>query len=120
MPLAASNTVAIHVPTNLRFAVAVENWVPYTDGISIGLPAGALPPPGWYFQNTTFYGDLRGHDNNGDYNGYNVNAVVNVPVLVWSPDIKLLGAQYTIALAQPADFVAQTGGPNNASSQGIS
>jgi hypothetical protein len=52
----AAATLALAVTaTTTSQALAVENWVPYTDGISIGLPAGALPPPGWYFQNTTFY-----------------------------------------------------------------
>jgi hypothetical protein len=48
-------------------ASAVENWVPYTDGSGLGAAAGALPPPGIYFQNTYFYASTKHHDNNGNY-----------------------------------------------------
>jgi len=89
-------------------ANAVENWTPYTDGIGIGSAAGALPPPGVYFQNTTYYADIKSHDGSGNYNGTHITATVDVPVLLWAPDFKILGAQYAAAIVQPFDTVNTT------------
>lgn len=100
-------------------AQAVENWTPYTTGISIGSAAGALPPPGVYFQNTAYYADIKGHDGSGNYNGTHITATVDVPVLVWAPDIKILGAQYAVAIAQPFDRVNTSVGGNTYSRGGF-
>jgi hypothetical protein len=94
-------------------ATAVENWTPYTDGIGIGGAAGALPPPGVYFQNTTYYADIKGHDTSGHNNGTHINAIVDVPVLLWAPDLKILGAQYAAAIVQPIDRVTTNTGGNS-------
>ncbi|WKW52108.1 SphA family protein [Rhodomicrobium lacus] len=86
-------------------ASAVENWVPYTDGISLGSAVGALPPPGVYFQNVFFYAPIKNHDAKGNYTGDDITGYVNVPAVIFVPDIKILGAQYAFAIVQPFDHI---------------
>lgn len=88
-------------------AFAVENWVPYTDGSGLGAAAGALPPPGVYFQNTYFYAPVQYHDNNGHYTGTDVTGNVDIPVILFVPDVKILGAQYAFGIVQPFDHISQ-------------
>lgn len=86
-------------------ALAVENWVPYTDGINIGNAAGALPPPGFYFQNTFFYAPISSNDSSGHRTGTNITGFVDVPVLLWVPNYQIFGAQYAAAFVQPFDHI---------------
>lgn len=90
---------------------ATEMWDPHLRGVGEGLAAGALPPPGFYFINDFYfayyhgYGPYFGAENNGQRNaGVKVFAYVDVPVLLWTPGCKLLGADYGVALAQPFDY----------------
>ncbi|MEO0036537.1 MAG: hypothetical protein RLZZ501_2560 [Pseudomonadota bacterium] len=100
-------------------AQAVENWTPYTTGIAIGSAAGALPAPGVYFQNTTYYADIRSHDSNGNNNGVKINAIVDVPVLLWAPDVQVLGAKYAVYAVQPFDRVTTSVGDRTYTQAGL-
>jgi hypothetical protein len=87
-----------------RPAEAIEGNTPYLPGISVGAAAGALPPPGFYFSDDNVFatGGLR--NNNGDSVGANVWADINVPSLLWVPNVEVLGAQYAVGLVQPYIF----------------
>jgi len=87
-------------------ASAMEGPTPYQPGISIGAPAGALPPPGFYFldDNVIITGPVKDHG--GHDVGVNVNVYNNNPTLIWSPNFQLFGAQYSTAVTQP--YVLQT------------
>jgi hypothetical protein len=103
-------------------ALAIEGNTPYLPGISVGTPAGALPPPGFYFSddNVIINGGLK--DNNGNNVGANVTAYLNIPAVLWAPGLNILGATYAAALVQPysmqnLDFSGIGGG--KAISQGL-
>jgi hypothetical protein len=56
-------------------AMALEGPTPYLPGVTVGIPIGALPPPGIYFSdnNVILEGGLK--DNNG--NSLPANASIN-------------------------------------------
>jgi hypothetical protein len=87
-----------------RSAEAVEGNTPYVPGISVGSAAGALPPPGVYFSDDNVFvtGGLK--DNNGNSTGANVWADLNIPSVLWVPNIEVLGATYAVGLVQPYTF----------------
>jgi hypothetical protein len=106
-------------------AFATETWDPHLRGINEGLAAGALPPPGVYFiNNSQFapayhqYGNLfnasvlagGGHIGTSPSGQVNRNtclfAFVEVPILLWVPGCKFLGADYAMAIVQPFDFTS--------------
>jgi hypothetical protein len=90
-------------------ALAVENWVPYLDGSALGAATGALPPPGFYFQNLFVAGQIAGHDAGGHYNNSDITAFLNVSALIWVPNFQVLGGQYAAALIQPQDHIELNG-----------
>jgi hypothetical protein len=101
-------------------AYATELWDPHLRGLNEGLAAGALPPPGLYFINNSYfapsykaYGNLfnpilksqvafgpSGHSNSDA----KLFAYVDVPVLLWVPGWKFLGADYAMGIAEPFDY----------------
>src|SRR5579863_5950481 len=87
-------------------ASALEGPSPFLPGVSIGAAAGALPPPGFYGvdQNVILTGP--GTDNNGHNTVVNLKTYLNIPTVIWSPNLQLLGAQFSTALTQP--YVVQT------------
>lgn len=94
-------------------ANAMELWDPATNAMSIGMPAGMLPPKGVYFVDDNFYATSNSYDNSGDkIPGTKLYTYINVPVLIWSPGIKVLGATYAVAIAQPFDFTSAANAPH--------
>src|SRR5579883_3422312 len=87
-------------------ASAMEGATPYQPGISIGAPAGALPPPVFYFldDNVIITGPVKDHGGHDVH--VNVNVYNNNPTLIWSPNLQLFGAQFSTAVTQP--YVMQT------------
>jgi len=92
-------------------AYATELWDPHLRGVNEGLAAGALPPPGLYFVNNSYFapsykgfgaqfGAVSGHSNPD----VKLFAYVDVPVLLWVPGWKFLGADYAMAIAEPFDY----------------
>jgi hypothetical protein len=87
----------------------------YQRGVTMGDPVAAAPPPGLYFENTTLFApEIVG---NGQVAGLRVNALVDIPVLVWSPGWSFFGANYFAYAAQPvfdltAWFSSASGVPN--------
>jgi hypothetical protein len=82
-------------------ALAVEGPTAYLPGVTVGQEVGINPPPGYYFfdRNIILTGPVT--NSAGNNKPVNVNAYLNVPYLIWSPNLKILGAQYTAFLSQP-------------------
>ncbi len=88
-------------------AYATETWDPHLHGVDEGLAAGALPPPGVYFINDSYFAPsapIQGPDGH-QVPGVKLFAYVDVPILLWVPGCKFLGADYGVAIAQPFDYV---------------
>ncbi len=81
---------------------AAELWDAELLGITIGPPAGALPPPGVYGQLDNYFASYKMHDNNGNIvPNAQITALIETPLVMWVPGIKILGANYAVAIAQP-------------------
>lgn len=70
-------------------------------GVTIGGAPGASPPPGWYFANNASYEAYSLYDNKGNKTPVNVRALVEIPIVVWVPNLQILGAQYSAAVTVP-------------------
>jgi hypothetical protein len=70
----------------------------YIPGITMGVPVGAAPPPGLYFENTTIY--VPRYVGTGQNNGITAKAMVEVPAFYWSTGWSFLGASVVMAAAQ--------------------
>jgi len=99
-------------------AMAEENWSQHLPGVTEGLPAGALPPKGVYFINDTMALPGALYNNNGDKTPVKADVFVDVPVLLWNPGVKVLGADYALGVAQPLTYVNSRGGGLNQSAAG--
>ena len=88
-------------------AYATETWDPHLHGVDEGLAAGALPPPGVYFINNSYFGPVAPimGSNGEQVPGLKLFAYVDVPILLWVPGCKFLGADYGVAIAEPFDYV---------------
>jgi hypothetical protein len=93
-------------------AWAVEGNTPYQPGISVGIPIGALPPPGFYASddNTIINGGLKdGSGNNTTAIHANVNQYVNIPSVLWAPTWQPLSfMNATMAFDAVVPFVQQS------------
>jgi hypothetical protein len=89
-------------------AYAEELWDYHLRGVDEGLAAGALPPPGFYFINDSYFApnyykyDDTGHTIGGG--AVKLFGYVDVPILLWTPGLKFLGADYGVAIAEPFDY----------------
>ena len=82
-------------------AQAVEEIFPFLPGVSIGVPIGALPPPGSYLSGFVNYFDFDVRDKDGRKTGIKVQDVNLGAQLLWVPDITILGASYGAFVVQP-------------------
>lgn len=106
-------TVAFSSLMMAHAASAMELWDPATSSMTVGVPAGMLPPKGVYFVDDNMYATSSHFDNSGNkVPGTKLYAYINVPVLIWSPGVKVLGATYAVAIAQPFDFTSSPSAPN--------
>jgi hypothetical protein len=80
------------------FAAEPGNFGQYVRGVTIGVPTGAAPPPGLYFENTTLWAPSAAGQ--GQLAGFKIDAIVDVPVIYWSTGWNFLGASVSAALAQ--------------------
>lgn len=82
-------------------AYALEGSTPFMPGVTVGTPIGVLPPAGVYGSddNVIINGGLK--SGNGSSRPANDTAYVNIPSVLWSPGINILGATYAAAIAQP-------------------
>jgi hypothetical protein len=90
-------------------AFAEEVFVPHLSDVNGGAVTGGVPAEGWFFINTTSYISGPSYDTHGNSTPTNVTAFVTIPEIAWAPGIKILGANYLIAVAQPIDYTSLTG-----------
>jgi hypothetical protein len=103
-------------------AKAEELWDPYLRAVNEGVPAGALPPPGVYGVLDNYWADYSAYNSSGHkVPGTQLTALVEVPIVLWVPGIKFLGADYAAAIAQPFDYTSSNGlsGTTGAGNLGI-
>jgi hypothetical protein len=99
-------------------AFAEELWNPHLRGTDEGLAAGALPPQGVYFINDLYFVTWKTLNGNGDATGNKLNAFIDIPIALWNPGIKVLGADYAVAIAQPFDYTSVSGPAFNSTEPG--
>jgi hypothetical protein len=88
-------------------ASAEELWDPHLRGVDEGLAAGALPPPGVYGVVNNYWASYDVRDSKGKVvPGTSLSALVEVPIVLWATGIKVLGADYAVAIAQPFDYTS--------------
>jgi len=85
-------------------ASAEELWDPHLRGVNEGLVAGALPPPGVYGVLDNYWMSYAWHDSKGKQTNLKLDALVEIPIVLWSTGYKVLGADYAMALAQPFTY----------------
>ncbi|MFT4149791.1 MAG: transporter [Paracoccaceae bacterium] len=68
-------------------------------GVSMGVPLGAAPPPGFYGRSQTAlsFGDV--YDGDGNRTGDSLNVTASALQMLWAPGWELLGGQYTAFVA---------------------
>jgi hypothetical protein len=85
-------------------ASATELWDQHLRGVESGLAAGALPPEGLYFILNNYVAAFKQYGPADGKSGMKLDAVVEVPILLWNTGVKVLGAEYGVAIAQPIDY----------------
>lgn len=85
-------------------ASAMELWDGHLPSVSEGLIAGALPPPGVYVIWNQYMSSLNIYNNDAKVTGNKLDTIVEVPVVLWNPGIKVFGATYSASLAFPFDY----------------
>jgi hypothetical protein len=85
-------------------AGAEELWDPYLRGVNEGTPAGALPPPGVYGIMNNYWLGYSLYDSSGHKTATHLDGLVEVPIVMWQTGLKVLGADYAVAAAQPFDY----------------
>lgn len=99
---AATMSTAIFASSH---AFATELWDDHIRGLDVGLAYGALPPPGVYFINNSMGAVFRDYNSNANsVPKTNLDAMVDVPILLWSTGLKILGGQYALGISQPFDY----------------
>lgn len=99
---ALSGAVALAGP-----ALATELWDPHLPGVDIGLAAGALPPEGVYGVMNNYWASYHYYNSKANsVSGTSLEAYVGVPIVLWVPGIKIFGADYAVAIAQPFDYTS--------------
>jgi len=85
-------------------AGASELWNQHLRGSDIGGALGALPPAGVYFVDDNYYGAFSLDNDKSQSSQLKLDVYVNIPILLWSTGIKILGADYAVGIAQPFDY----------------
>src|SRR5690349_3147983 len=102
MAMAVAGAISVAGP-----AAAEELWDPHLRGVDEGLAAGALPPPGVYGILNNYWASYNLYDNKGNkVPGTGLQALVEVPIVLWSTGLKILGADFAMAIAQPFDYTS--------------
>ena len=70
-------------------------------GVTLGVPTGALPPPGFYMNMNTFFYDVHITDRNGNNTNIHDTSTSYAPQLLWVPGWNFLGASYGAFIVQP-------------------
>ncbi|MGE4481955.1 SphA family protein [Acidocella sp.] len=87
--------------TQAHPAFALEHFSPFQVGVTAGFPTGALPPPGLYFSNDIYFMEGNVVTGQGKNTGVKIQGAETSPMLMWVPNIKILGARYSVGIMQP-------------------
>lgn len=100
-------------------AWAEQLWDPYLRGVNEGLAAGALPPQGVYFVLDNYLAEYNLYSpGNKQAPNTGLTAFVGVPIVLWSTGVKILGADFAVAVAQPFDYTSVNSGYGHPPGQG--
>jgi hypothetical protein len=104
--LAVLGTLTSVALASQAYAVEPGTVDPHEPGVLAGVPAGVVPPPGFYaFNNLNFVsGSFAGDNGNvqkAPFNRINATAWVEIPTLEWVAPFKILGASYAASVTQP-------------------
>ncbi len=114
MALAGLAAITIGGAASSAFAAETGTFENRLNGATIGLPAGALPPPGLYTGLETAYLDFPNSGNTGHATGNQgplmLPAIAQAVPLVWVPGWNFLGATYGAAVVQ-AFYTFEACGP---------
>jgi hypothetical protein len=102
--LASVASIALLLGTSRGFAVEPGDFGSSFRGATMGVPLGAAPPPGLYFDLLTFAGPNgvgQGQDKGTTVDGFAV-----APALVWSTGWNFLGGTPVFSVVQPIYDVA--------------
>src|SRR5215469_11140602 len=84
-------------------ALAEESIFPYVPGATLGVPAGALPQPGFYVNQEFFVFNYVLHNSSGNVASptVKIHELNEDTQLMWIPGWKILGADYGAFFVQP-------------------
>jgi hypothetical protein len=85
-------------------ASAEELWDPHLRGVDEGLTAGAVPPSGVYGVLDNYWAAYDLYDYDAHKTGVKLDALVEVPIVLWNTGYQVFGADYAVAFAEPFDF----------------
>lgn len=95
---------ALCAALSARQSCAAELWANTPAALNEGLVSGALPPTGLYGIYDSYWASFRVYDNSSKSTPERVDALIEVPTLLWVPGNKILGGSYAAAVAFPFDF----------------
>jgi hypothetical protein len=102
--LAAASVLALAVP-----ASATELWDPQLPGADEGYAAAAVGtlPAGVYGILNNYWAQFKSYNSHANsISNANLSALVEVPIVVWVPGIKVLGGDFWTAFIQPFDYTS--------------
>lgn len=87
-----------------RQSCAAELWANTLPALNEGLASGALPPSGLYGIYDSYWASFRVYDNSSKSTPESVDALIEVPTLLWVPGNKVFGGRYAAAVTFPFDY----------------
>lgn len=88
-------------------AQAMESWDPALRGVTVGVPMGAALPSGTAMFSSNFYWSAyNNYGNSGDFTGLKLDSFVITPTLQWNTGLKVLGADYSVQIVQPMNYLS--------------
>lgn len=90
----------------MSYAKAAEYYSPMQPGISTGVAAGALPPPGLYGHIDSYLQSGTVKNGNGDNTGIKISGANILGQLLYVPGWRFLGANYAMRITQPFNLNA--------------
>lgn len=114
---ALAGATLLFATCTITSASAMELWDPHLRAGDEGMASGAALPKGVYGVMDNYWGAYSQFDNNGHKNGTKLDVLVEVPILMWQTGYKVLGADLSMAIAQPFDYTNLRGAgvdPENA------
>jgi len=76
----------------------------YPPCLLCGYMTAALPPAGWYFEDTMLYEHLTAYNNRSERTTTRYSIWANITKVIWIADFPLLGANWGASLSQPIAY----------------